>query len=130
MESDIPKSRKPAKKRIAKAASTAGDPPPAPITTGQDLRNKEMSYAQFAGNDLSGSNFSGTRLSHANFRGCRLSGVNFSGANLQAADFENADLSGASLSTANVRNARFVGVEGLTGDARDLLASRGAIVSK
>lgn len=87
-----------------------------------------MSYAQFAGCDLSGSDLFGTKFGHASFRGCRLVGVNFTATNLSFADFEGADLTDAVFAEAIVRGTRFVRVVGLSSRDLERLEKRGAII--
>ena len=92
------------------------------------LRNREMSWAQFAGCDLSGSDFFGTKLGHANFQDCRLLGANFTATNLSYADFEGADLTDAVFAEAIVRGTRFLRVAGVSSRDLERLEKRGAII--
>ncbi|MFI5181573.1 MAG: pentapeptide repeat-containing protein [Thermoanaerobaculia bacterium] len=87
-----------------------------------------MSWAQFAGCDLSGSDFFGTKFGHANFHDCRLLGANFTATNLSYADFEGADLTDAVFAEAIVRGTRFVRVAGLSSRDLERLEKRGAII--
>src|SRR5262249_10244464 len=81
--------------RLGNPSRGKGDPLTKEIPKAQILRNKEMSWAQLAGVDLSGSDFYGTKLMHASFKGSRLVGVNFTAANLRDADLTGADLTNA-----------------------------------
>lgn len=129
MATDRAKGRRPAEKKTDQETERSKVLSSGRFPTRKYLRNKEMSYAQFAGCDLSGSDLFGTKFGHASFRGCRLVGVNFTATNLSFADFEGADLTDAVLEDANVRGARFVRVAGLSERVLERLEKHGAIVS-
>lgn len=91
-------------------------------------RNREMTFAQFPGSDLSGSDFFGTRLGHANFRGSRLVGVVFTNADLRNADLRGTDLTDASFGETLVRGLQLQDATGLNPGLLTDLERRGAIV--
>lgn len=81
-----------------------------------DLRDANLSGADFSGIDLGGANLngaelSGADLSDANLNGADLSGANLNGADLSGAELSRADLSGADLIRANLNGADLNGAE-------------------
>ncbi len=70
-----------------------------------DLRQSDLSWANFANGCFDGAHLSGCRLEAANFRNTSLRGARLQGSLLNFADFFNADLCGALLDHATLRRS-------------------------
>ena len=75
------------------------------LTTPKGKLNKNLSWCDLSGFDLSGKN-----LSRVNFSNSNLTNANFSGSNLTGADFSGANLSRANLSGSNLKSAKLIRV--------------------
>ena len=77
-----------------------------------EIREPDLSHADFSNIDLTGSNFSGTDLHEADFSYSNIERSNLSGANLEGANFYKARLSETDLSNAygvNVKDSYLTG---------------------
>jgi uncharacterized protein YjbI with pentapeptide repeats len=74
-----------------------------------NLRNADLSDADFRSADLRGANLSGASFHDANLSGANLYDANLSGVSFFGADLRNANINGANLSRADLRGANLNG---------------------
>jgi hypothetical protein len=81
---------------------------------GADLRGHDLNGVDLSGADLTNANLESADLRNANLSNANLSGTSLEYAFLKNANLKNADLSNARLRGAYFQNANLSGVEGLT----------------
>lgn len=75
---------------------------------GIDLRNRDLSYANFSESKFPSANFSGAKLKKTNFRGSILQNAQFINSKIRHTLFDNADLQSSKFLNLEIKNASFI----------------------